>query len=76
GPLRTYHRAALPLYPAIARSVFVDADIVLTSTSGWAHGFRTNGRKLIYCYSPARWLYLSDKYLGDDSSVIKRIGLA
>ncbi len=76
GPLRKYHRAALPLYPRIARSVFVDADIVLTSTSGWAHGFRTNGRKLIYCYSPARWLYLSDKYLGDDSGLIKRAGLA
>ena len=75
APLRKYHRAGLPLFPAIANSVFVDADIVLTSTSGWAHGFRTNGRKLIYCYSPARWLYLSDKYLGDDSGPIKRAGL-
>jgi glycosyltransferase involved in cell wall biosynthesis len=74
-PLRKYHRAGLPLYPLIAQSVFIDADIVLMSTSGWAHGFRTNGRKLIYCYSPARWLYLSDKYLGEDSSLIKRAGL-
>lgn len=74
--LRKYHRAGLPLYPLIARSVDVDADIVLTSTSGWAHGFRTRGRKLIYCYSPARWLYLSDKYLGDESGLAKRAGLA
>jgi glycosyltransferase involved in cell wall biosynthesis len=72
---RKHHRAALPIFPLVARSVFVDADIVLTSTSGWAHGFRTRGRKLIYCYSPARWLYLSDKYLGDDANLIKRAGL-
>ncbi len=72
---RKYHRAALPILPAVAQSMFVDADVVLTSTSGWAHGFRTRGRKLIYCYSPARWLYLSDKYLGDDANPIKRIGL-
>jgi len=76
APLRKHHRAGLPIYPLIAQSVFIDADVVLTSTSGWAHGFRTNGRKLIYCYSPARWLYLSDKYLGGESSFAKRAGLA
>ena len=42
---RKFHRAALPIFPLVAESVFVDADIVLTSTSGWAHGFRTRGRK-------------------------------
>src|ERR1700716_3438244 len=73
--LRKHHRVGLPIFPLVARSVFVDADIVLTSTSGWAHGFRTRGRKLIYCYSPARWLYLTDKYLGDDTSLVKRAGL-
>lgn len=76
GLARKHHRAFLPVLPAVANSVFVDADIVLTSTSGWAHGFRTRGRKLIYCYSPARWLYLSDKYLGEDSGLLKRAGLA
>lgn len=76
APLRKHHRAGLPIYPLVAQSVFIDADVVLTSTSGWAHGFRTNGRKLIYCYSPARWLYLSDKYLGEDSGLLKRAGLA
>ena len=59
--LRKHHRAALPILPMIARSVFVDADIVLTSSSGWAHGFRTNGRKLVYCHTPARWLYQSEE---------------
>lgn len=76
GPLRKHHRAGLPIWPLVAQSMFVDADIVLTSSSGWAHGFRTRGRKLIYCYSPARWLYLPDKYLGEDASLAKRIGLA
>jgi glycosyltransferase involved in cell wall biosynthesis len=76
GPLRKHHRAGLPVWPLVAQSMFVDADVVLTSTSGWAHGFRTRGQKLIYCYSPARWLYLPDKYLGEDASALKRIGLA
>jgi glycosyltransferase involved in cell wall biosynthesis len=76
GPLRKHHRAGLPIWPLVANSMFVDADIVLTSSSGWAHGFRTNGRKLVYCYSPARWLYLPDKYLGEGASAIKRMGLA
>jgi glycosyltransferase involved in cell wall biosynthesis len=76
GPLRKHHRAGLPIWPLVAQSMFVDADIVLTSSSGWAHGFRTRGRKLVYCYSPARWLYLPDKYLGPHASVVKRIGLA
>ncbi|WP_235009846.1 glycosyltransferase [Mycobacterium sp. 3519A] len=76
GPLRKHHRVGLPIWPLVANSVFVDADVVLTSSSGWAHGFRTRGRKLIYCYSPARWLYLPDKYLGEDAGLAKRIGLA
>jgi glycosyltransferase involved in cell wall biosynthesis len=75
-PLRKHHRVGLPIWPMVAQSMFVDADIVLTSTSGWAHGFRTAGRKLVYCYSPARWLYLPDKYLGEDAGAVKRLGLA
>ena len=59
--------------PAARRAIdVVDADVVLTSSSGWAHGFRTSGRKLVYCHSPARWLYLRDKYLGEDSGLLKR----
>jgi glycosyltransferase involved in cell wall biosynthesis len=72
---RKHHRAVLPILPLVAESMFVDADIVLTSTSGWAHGFRTRGRRLILCHSPARWLYLPDQYLGDDPSAVTRLGL-
>jgi glycosyltransferase involved in cell wall biosynthesis len=76
GVFRKHHRAALPILPFAANSMHVDADVVLTSSSGWAHGFKTTGRKLVHCHSPARWLYLSDMYLGEDSGVLKRAVLA
>jgi glycosyltransferase involved in cell wall biosynthesis len=61
--LRRRHRLALPLLaPAFSR-LRVEADVVLCSTSGWAHGTRARGRKVVYCYAPARWLYQSDRYL-------------
>lgn len=63
--LRRDHRFGLPLYqPAISRSPMIDADVLLVSTTGFAHGFRTTGRKLVYCHSPARFLYLAEEYLG------------
>jgi len=71
APLRKNHRAALPVLPVAAQSVFIDADVVVTSSSGWAHGFRSSGRKLVHCHSPARWLYLPEQYLGD-GSLLKR----
>ena len=75
GFLRKNHRAALPLLPFASSSIEIDADVVLTSTSGWAHGFHTSGRKLVYCYSPARWLYESQMYLGESRSPLKRVAL-
>jgi glycosyltransferase involved in cell wall biosynthesis len=74
-PFRKHHRAALPILPLVARSIFIDADVVLTSSSGWAHGFRTSGRKLVYCHSPARWLYQSQTYLGDNGNAVAKLGL-
>lgn len=62
--LRRHHRAALPLLAPAASALSVPADVVIASTSGWAHGFRTEGRVLAYCHSPARWLYLAEQYLG------------
>jgi glycosyltransferase involved in cell wall biosynthesis len=73
--LRKHHRAALPLFPSVAGAMHIDADVVLCSSSGWAHGFRTTGRKLIYCHSPARWLYHADSYLGDNGNKIAKFGL-
>jgi glycosyltransferase involved in cell wall biosynthesis len=63
GPLRRHHRAAMPLLaPAFSRHV-IDAEVTVCSSSGWAHGVATTGAKLVYCYTPARWLYQSDRYL-------------
>jgi glycosyltransferase involved in cell wall biosynthesis len=76
GFFRRHHRAALPILPLAANSMNVDADVVVTSSSGWAHGFKTSGHKLVHCHSPARWLYLSDMYLGEDSGPLKRAMLA
>jgi len=76
GVIRKHHRGALPLLPFAANAMHIDADVVVTSSSGWAHGFKTTGRKLVHCHSPARWLYLSDMYLGDGSHPLKRALLA
>ena len=61
---RRDHRRALPFLAPAASRVKVDADVTIVSSSGWAHGFDISGRSVVYCYSPARWLYDSDRYLG------------
>ncbi len=67
GPLRREHRAALPLLPYAVSRLRIDADVVVASSSGWAHGVPTTGRKIVYCHAPARWLYQSDAYLRDEA---------
>ena len=68
APLRRRHRAALPLLPYAVSRLPVDADVVVASSSGWAHGVPTTGRKLVYCHAPARWLYQAEAYLGGPAS--------
>jgi glycosyltransferase involved in cell wall biosynthesis len=54
------------LYPAAFRSFGVlDHDLVISSSSAWAHAVRTAPRSLhvVYCHTPARWLY-GKEYLG------------
>lgn len=62
--LRRDHRTALPLLPYAVSRLRIDADVVVASSSGWAHGIQTTGRKLVYCHAPARWLYQTETYLG------------
>jgi glycosyltransferase involved in cell wall biosynthesis len=69
GPLRHRHRLALPLLAATFSGVRVPARVTVCSSSGWAHGAHVAGRKVVYCYNPARWLYQSDEYLGARSRV-------
>jgi glycosyltransferase involved in cell wall biosynthesis len=64
APLRRRHRLALPLLPRAFTAATVEADVVVCSTSGWAHSVDTTGRKVVYCHTPARWLYDGRRYLG------------
>ncbi|MCK6068099.1 glycosyltransferase [Microbacterium sp. EYE_512] len=73
---RRSHRLALPLLPWAASRVHVAAHHTIASSSGWAHGFRTTGSKIVYCYSPARWLYQSDAYLGVGRRGARRLALS
>ena len=59
-PVDRHFRALFALYPAAFRSLGpIDAELVLSSSSGWAHTVRTTPRAFhaVYCYTPARWLY-------------------
>jgi glycosyltransferase involved in cell wall biosynthesis len=71
--LRDHHRLALPvLAPAFSR-LEVDADVAVCSSSGWAHGAKVTGRKVVYCHTPARWLYQRDRYLGGTSGAASAV---
>ncbi len=62
GPFRRNHRVALPFLASSFSRMNVGADVVICSSSGWAHGVPTDGRKVVYCHNPARWLYQADGY--------------
>jgi glycosyltransferase involved in cell wall biosynthesis len=62
-PVDRGFRNLFPLYPAAFRSFGeIDADVVISSSSGWAHMVRTveSAVHVVYCYTPARWLYRDD----------------
>lgn len=77
APLRRHHRWALPvLAPAFSRKrVSDDLEVVICSSSGWAHAIHTDARKIVYCHTPARWLYQGERYLGTIGPVA-RVGRA
>jgi len=75
GLLRERHRLALPLLPLAFGSTRIEAGVVVCSSSGWAHGIRTDGRKIVYCHSPAKWLYRRDDYLGERPSSAAKLGV-
>ncbi|MDG4664229.1 glycosyltransferase [Mycobacterium sp. 236(2023)] len=74
--LRRSHRIALPFLASVAERTRMDAKVSIASTSGWAHGFQTSGSKIVYCHTPARWLYQADVYLGPGKLSIKKIALS
>lgn len=55
-----YFRAYLPLYPmAAARLDVRDYDVVISSSSAWVHGARTNplATHVCYCHTPFRFAW-------------------
>lgn len=77
GLFRRDPRTALPLLAFAASRMRIDADVVIASSSGWAHAFPTRGKRLVYCHSPARWLYLPEDYLGVAGAFdVKRLALS
>lgn len=74
------HRLWLPLYPAIFRRLgtsITGVDIVIADSSAWAlHAAPTDDTPfLVYCHSPARFLYGDEEYLGAQplSRVMRRL---
>jgi glycosyltransferase involved in cell wall biosynthesis len=56
-------RWAFPLLArAFDRHVIACADLVICSTTGWAHRVQATAPKIVYCHNPARWLYQPDDY--------------
>lgn len=72
SPVRRDHRIGLPLYASVFSRMNVDADVLICSSSGWAHAITNTGRKIIYCHNPARWLYQADQYSRDSPSAVRR----
>jgi glycosyltransferase involved in cell wall biosynthesis len=62
--MRRDHRLALPvLGDLFQRHRIEDADLVLTSSSGFAHQVSSSAPKIVYCHNPPRWLHQPEDYL-------------
>lgn len=58
-------RFALPLLGRAFRRANVAADVVICSSSGFAHQVGTAAPKIVYCNNPPRWLYQWEAYAQD-----------
>ena len=69
-------RLMLPLLPAAWSSQHVsaaEADVVIASSTGFAHGVRTDVPKIVYCHNPPRWLYQPEDYLLDQPRAVRGV---
>jgi len=66
--LHRNHRLALPLAPTVFGRLRTAADVLLCSSSGWAHGAPAAGAKVVYCHSPNRWIHSPHRYLAQGRS--------
>jgi glycosyltransferase involved in cell wall biosynthesis len=60
--LRSHYRLAFPFLASTFSRMHIPARVLICSSSGWAHGASTDGTKLVYCHSPARWIYKPEDY--------------
>jgi len=63
--LRRHHRAAFPALPFLYSRQRIEADVVICSSSGWAQGVRTGGRKIVYFHALAQWLHTPMNHLSN-----------
>jgi len=65
-----HFRAYLPLYPIAFETLdLTPYDLILSSSSGWAHGIhkRMDALHICYCYTPPRWLWNLRQYVERES---------
>jgi glycosyltransferase involved in cell wall biosynthesis len=66
-PVDRRFRALAPALPlAFASFGTLCEQVVISSSSGWAHGVDVapDSLHVVYCHTPARWLYRSEEHLG------------
>lgn len=73
--LRRHHRLALPVLAQAFGSLRIEGD-ALCSSSGWSHGAKVSGRKVVYCYTPARWLYAPESFVRGGRAVNSALSIA
>jgi glycosyltransferase involved in cell wall biosynthesis len=75
---RTF-RVLLPLFArAFSRLELPPVDVAVCSSSGWSHMIAPRARVpvVVYCHTPARWLWRADEYFLSPSAAALRIALA
>ena len=75
---RTF-RMLLPLFAgAFRRLTLPSAEVALCSSSGWSHLVAPTAAMpvVVYCHSPARWLWRADEYFQARRARMLRAGLA
>ena len=68
--MKRLYRLYFPLYPAAVRSLDLSAyDLVISSSSGYVKGVRTNPDAIhvCYCHTPMRWVWSFDSYSARES---------
>lgn len=68
---RKNQRLAFPVLAQAFSRFEIDTDLAVVASCGFAHGVRITGRKIVYCYTPARWLYQTDRYVSEQGAAAK-----